>query len=120
MDVLIDVDKSYTWSVQATQRRALREQAQVTKLSARDLGGHVQYSKLVTNATVTDRCGSIKSLWGRLNRSLAPCSQKVRAFISKAWPWCLHGISSVYMAEDHFDELQVNTPVESLLPSTLA
>ena len=106
MDVSIDVAKSYTWSVQADQRKALRADAQVTKLSARDLGGHVQYSKVVTNSTITERCESIKVLWGRLHRSLAPYSQKLRALVSKAWPSCLHGISSVHLADDHYDKLR--------------
>ena len=106
MDVAIDNDKSYAWSVNASQRKNLRAEEMITKLSARDLGGHVQYSKVVTNATITNRCEEIKALWGRLARSLAPYAQKVRALITKAWPSCLHGVSSVHMADDHFDKLR--------------
>lgn len=106
MDVAIDTNKSYSWSVDATQRKHLRDSHQVTKLSARDLGGHVQYSKVVTNCTVTQRCEDIKPLWGRLARSLAPYLQKVRALTSKAWPSCLHGVASVHLADDHFDRLR--------------
>eukprot|EP00435_Cladocopium_sp_Y103_P012744 s1175_g3.t1 len=106
MDVAIDHEKSYTWSVNASQRRELRAEEQITKLQARDLGGHVQYCKVVTNATITARCETIKDLWGRLARSLAPYSQKVRALVSKAWPSCLHGIASVHLADDHFVRLR--------------
>jgi hypothetical protein len=106
MDVLIDNDKSYFWSVDASQRKTLRASEQVVKLQARDLGGHVQYSQVVTNATITGRCQEIKPLWGRLARSLAPYVQKVRALVAKAWPSCLHGIASVHMADDHFDKLR--------------
>ena len=106
MDVAIDKEKSYSWSVDASQRKTLRDQHQVTKLSARDLGGHVQYSKVVTNSTVTNRCEEIKPLWGRLARSLAPYAQKVRALVAKAWPSCLHGVASAHMADDHFDKLR--------------
>eukprot|EP00435_Cladocopium_sp_Y103_P036129 s1411_g9.t1 len=106
MDIAVDHDKSYCWSVDGTQRKEFRDNANVTKLSARDLGGHVQYSKVVTNATITNRCEEIKPLWGRLCRSLAPYSQKVKALLSKAWPSCLHGVSSVHMADDHFIKLR--------------
>ena len=106
MDVAIDLDKSYAWSVAADQRKFLRSCHQVTKLQARDLGGHIQYSKVVTNSTITGRCEDIKPLWGRLARSLAPYKQKLRALVSKAWPSCLHGIASVHMADDHYDRLR--------------
>ena len=66
----------------------------------------MQYSKIVTNATITSRCQDIKPLWGRLSRSLARYSQKVRALTAKAWPSCLHGVASVHMADDHFDKLR--------------
>ena len=106
MDVAIDHNKSYAWSVNANHRKSLRSQHQVTKLSARHLGGHVQYSQVVTNSTVTDRCLEIKPLWGRLARSLSPYVQKVRAIVAKAWPSCLHGVASVHMADEHFDKLR--------------
>ena len=44
MDMVIDDSKSYTWSVNAVQRRSFRDQQLQVKLAARDLGGHVQYS----------------------------------------------------------------------------
>ena len=106
MDVLIDSDKSYFWSVDANQRKTLRASEQVVKLQATDLGGHIQYSQVVTNATIPGRCNEIKPLWGRQARSLAPYAQKVRALVAKAWPSCLHGVASVHMADDHFDKLR--------------
>ena len=92
MDMVIDDSKSYTWSVSATQRKQLRDQNLQVKLAARDLGGHVQYSQVVTNSSITDRCEKIKKVWGRLARSLAPYRQKVQALRTKAWASCLHGV----------------------------
>lgn len=106
MDMVIDDSKSYTWSVSATQRKQLRDQNLQVKLAARDLGGHVQYSQVVTNSSITDRCEKIKKVWGRLARSLAPYRQKVQALRTKAWASCLHGVASVHLGEDHFQRLR--------------
>ena len=100
MEVAIDTKKSYTWSIQTQQRQQLRSQKHVTKLSARDLGGHVQYSQIVTNSTVVQKCEAMPPLWNRLARSCAVYKQKVQAICAKAWPSCLHGIASVHLGED--------------------
>ena len=100
MDMKIDAAKSHTWSVHTAERRALREQAYTVKLAAKDLGGHAQYSQVVTNSTITDRCAKLRPLWGRLARSLAPYKQQVQALRTKAWPACLHGIPSVHLVDE--------------------
>ena len=106
MDVRIDSSKSYTWSVSADQRKALRNQDHQVKLAAKDLGGHVQYSQVVTNSTITQRCLQLKELWGKLARSLAPYSQKVQALRTEAWPAGLHGVASVHLGDEHYQKLR--------------
>ena len=106
LDLSIDTKKTYTWSIQAEDRKTFRNHDLATKLQARDLGGHVQYSKVVSNSTITSRCAQIKPLWGRLSRSLAPYKTKIRAIKAKAWPHCLHGVASVHMSDDHFVHLR--------------
>ena len=106
MDMVIDDSKSYTWSVSATQRKNLRDHALQVKLAARDLGGHIQYSQVVTNSSITDRCEKIKKVWGRLARSMAPYRQKVQALRTKAWASFLHGIASVHLGEEHYQKLR--------------
>lgn len=102
MDMKIYSKKSFTWSVHTEQRKALRGCNHQVKLTARDLGGHVQYSQVVSNSSITERCAKLQPLWGRLSRSLAPYRQKVQALRTKAWPACLHGIASVHLGDDHF------------------
>ena len=84
----------------------MRSKDFATKLHARDLGGHIQYSQVVSNSTITNRCAQIKPLWGRLSRSLSPYRTKIRAIKAKAWPHCLHGVASVHMSDDHFTHLR--------------
>ena len=106
MDIQIDDKKTYAWSSDANDRKALKHSNFVIKHWARDLGGHMQYSMQVTNATVATRCTSMESLWGRLARSPASYKQKLRACKAKAWPACLHAISSVHLADEHFEKLR--------------
>ena len=106
MDMRIDAGKTYTWSVEASQRKALRDSDHQVRLGAKDLGGHIQYSQVVSNATIVTRCHDIQPLWGKLARSLAPYRQKVHALRAKAWPACLHGIASVHLGEEHYQRLR--------------
>ena len=106
LDMIIDDKESYTWSVDGPQRRQLRDQSFQARLAARNLGGHVQYSQVVTNSSVADRCLQIKRIWGRLARSMAPYHQKVQSLRTKAWASCLYGIASVHLGEEHFEQLR--------------
>ena len=106
LDVSIDHHKTYAWSIDATQRQALRAEALQTKLAARDLGGHMAYSKSATNSTITARCAQAGPLWNKLARSMASYDQKPRVLRTKAWPAFLHGIASAHLADDHYDRLR--------------
>ena len=48
----------------------------------------------------------MEPLWGRLARSPASYQLKLRACKAKAWPACLHAISSVHLADEHFEKLR--------------
>ena len=106
MDVSIDTAKSYTWSINAGERKELRENEQNIVHHIRDLGCHMQYTRKVTNFTVTEKMAQIAPLWNKLSRSLAPYRAKIRALRSKAWPACLHAISAVHVADEHFTKLR--------------
>ena len=106
LEVQIDANKSYCWSISGADRRELRQHDWLTKHWARDLGGHVQYSMQVTNSTITQRCQAVKPLWNRVARSLAPYKQKLRSLRVKAWPNCLHGCQSVHLADLHYQQLR--------------
>ena len=105
MDVLVDQAKTYTWSTSGTDRKSLKEDCKV-EYQARDLGGHMHYCMKSTNYTVTQKCDLLEPLWGKLSRSLATYKTKLRAIKTKAWPRCLHAISSVHMADEVYAKLR--------------
>eukprot|EP00435_Cladocopium_sp_Y103_P072149 s282_g39.t1 len=110
LDVAIDFGKTYVWSTQGSGRRHLREQQVGTDFQiqhwARDLGGHMTYTRQHTNRTVVKRLENMPPLWNLLARSLAPYPQKLRSLRSKAWPLALHGSPSVMLADNHFTTLR--------------
>ena len=106
LDVEIDQEKTYVWSVDPQDRAVFRINQLAIKGCARDLGGHVQYNRCATNSTITKKLEHLGSLWGRLSRSLAPYRQKIRALVSKAWPLSLHAIASAHLGEEHFVKMR--------------
>eukprot|EP00435_Cladocopium_sp_Y103_P073065 s548_g42.t1 len=111
MDVPVDHHKTYMWSTQATGRKSLKQATQLQGHyrilhKARDLGGHMAYTKQHTNSTLTKRLEAMPDLWNQLARSLAPYQQKLRALKSKAWPLALHGVQAATMAEGFFAKLR--------------
>lgn len=84
VDIELDSGKTYTWPLDAAAD--FRAQGFVTKLGARNLGGHMQHSRRHTNYTITARCGSLQGLWGRLGKSLAsPSSEGMRLVTSSSF-----------------------------------
>ena len=106
LDLLIDTEKTYTWSITTLSRHQLREADATVRYFARDLGGHMQYSAQSTNKTITQRIANMTPVWNRLARSLAPYGQKLRAVRSKGWAYCLHAISSAHVGDCHFSALR--------------
>ena len=110
MDVAVDHQKTYLWSTQRAGRKLLRNashdhQYQVL-FQARDLGGHMAYTRQHTNSTLTKRLEALPSVWNQLARSLSPYQTKLHAIKAKAWPLGLHGVQAVTMAEGFFAKLR--------------
>lgn len=106
LDVEIDQSKTYLWSVNAEDRKNFRNLGLDIKYFARDLGGHMQYSRQATNSTIVKNIQKLLQLWPKLARSHASYNQKVRAVKAKAWPIALHAISTAHLGPDHFDSLR--------------
>ena len=107
LDVAIDFKKTYVWSAQTEGRKHMREQQldepQVFAIQhwARDLGGHMTYTRQHTNRTLVQRLAQMPQVWNALARSLATYPQKLKALKSKAWPLALHGASAANLADNH-------------------
>ena len=105
MDILVDKEKTYSWSTNGSDRKSLKQEGLVL-YQARDLGGHMHYCMRSSNCTVSKKCAQLEPLWGKLARSLATYKLKLRAIKTKAWPRSLHAISSVHMADDVFSKMR--------------
>eukprot|EP00438_Fugacium_kawagutii_P016204 Skav224054 [mRNA] locus=scaffold534:331640:336358:- [translate_table: standard] len=102
VDVQIDKQKSYVWSTAPWDRQQMRLGEYPVQLWARDMGGHMQYCRMPTNATIASKCAALGPLWTKVARSLAPYKQKIHAIKSKAWPSCMYGIESCHLGAEHF------------------
>ena len=71
----------------------------------RDLGGHVQYSQLLTNSIVTGKISSFQPRWKVLAVSKASYRRKLHAIKALAWPNMLHEIASALVGANHYDDL---------------
>ena len=106
LDVSIDHKKTYAWANATLGRQTLKQADFNIKHSARDLGGHMCYTRRNTNQTITQKIDAMPELWSRLSRSLAPVNQKHRAIVSCAWLKGLHGIATVHLGSHQFDRLR--------------
>ena len=92
-DLQVDSAKTLAWSTTAEGRSSLKASGFAVALDFRDLGAHLQASRRRTNFTQTARFRALEDKWPRLEASLAPFAQKVRALSVAAWPAALHGAS---------------------------
>ena len=106
MDLSIDPCKTYAWSTSSTGRKTIVDSQFHKKLYARDLGGHMCYSRLRTNMTIQDKIKEFSPFWFRLARSLAPIKQKERALYVSAWPNIFYGISTITLGSNHYQRLR--------------
>ena len=97
LDSEVDEKKTYMWSTSSHSRKELASTDHNVEYSARDLGGHMQYSAYKTNVTVRSKCEALQELWPKLNRSPAPREHKLRALAAVAWAGALHGCATVHM-----------------------
>ena len=106
LDLQVDTAKSYCWSANPEERKILRTNGTPVTQWARDLGGHMNYCRLITNSTVTDKIQKFIPFWSRLSRSLGTLQQKQRALIVAAWPNLFHSISIAPLGSHHYVQLR--------------
>eukprot|EP00435_Cladocopium_sp_Y103_P015415 s3974_g3.t1 len=106
IDVQLDSKKSYFWATQSQDRKFLTSSGRKVCHHSADLGGHVNYTRKLTNYTVRSRLAKIRAFWSQLYRSPAPQDQKIRAITTVAWPRCLHGVAGVALGVEHLAKLR--------------
>ena len=106
LDLQIDPKKTYCWTTSREQRKELKEQEIQTLKAARDLGGHMNYSKWDTKSTILEKIEKFAPFWRRLSRSSAPKFQKLRCLKVSAWPNMFHSISISSLGHVHFEKIR--------------
>ena len=106
LDLQIDPAKSYAWANTPAGRKLIQDADVNRKYYSRGLGGHMNYTRLVTNSTIQDKIRACSQFWPKLARSCAPVSQKERALYVAAWPNMFYGISTVTLGKNHFMKLR--------------
>ena len=106
LDMKMDEAKTYAWSLQSEDRKALQRMDLSVKYSAKDLGGHVAYCRKRTMRTIRSRIQASSDVWSWLSRSHVPVHQKLRLLTNVVWPRCLHGVSAVWIGPDHAKRLR--------------
>jgi len=106
MDLFLDQRKTHTWAISAKGRQLLRDQGLDLIAGGRNLGAHVQFTRLHTNRSLMARVQEGQSLWHRLRLSPSPYHAKVRAIRVAAWPRCLHGVPATTLGLTTFQMLR--------------
>lgn len=99
LDLTMDANKAMVWAVDPQHRRQLRQGDTPVVTHARDLGGHMQFTRQLTCKTLVDRCDALQPMWGRLGRSFAPRALKHKVLRMKAWPSALHSSPGVHVSD---------------------
>ena len=105
MDIQIDEAKTFAWANDPLARAELRGQGLDVKGAARELGGHLQYTRAFTNFTLQKRLSRMPMVWTRMARSSAGYWRKLKAIRAKAWPSALHGAKTIELGIKHFNQL---------------
>eukprot|EP00435_Cladocopium_sp_Y103_P027033 s874_g6.t1 len=106
LGVPTDPKKTYSWSLDAQGRKALRAANHEVKRNQPDLGAHLQYSAQQTNGSVKQKCADLQSLWAKLAQSQAPMTHKWKILTTVAWPRAFHSASTVHLTDTLIQELR--------------
>ena len=106
LDVEVDLQKTLVWSTDSESRKEFRQGPLALESSARDLGGHMQYTAARGNFSVRKKCEELSQLWPSLRRSGAPRMHKVKTLKTVAWPRALHGCATVNLNANTFDGMR--------------
>ena len=106
LDLQLDHSKTYFWSTASETRASLRAEGKLVRLSARDLGAHVVYSRQLSNKTVALRIQDLLPFWSQLAAVSGSHDQKLRVVRSAAWPRAFHACAAVVIGRRFVDGLR--------------
>ena len=93
MGLDLDPAKTYMWSNNGPDRRALKALQLPVLEATRELGGFFAFGRAVRNQALQSRCRELAPLFAALSRSPSPLEVKLGCLPVKFWPRALHGIA---------------------------
>ena len=93
MGLEIDPAKTYVWSNNAPDRRALTALQFPVLDAVRELGGYFSFGRSARNQALQQRCRDLEPLFAALKRSSSPLALKLLSLPTKLWPRALHGVA---------------------------
>jgi len=106
LDLVLDKKKTHVWAVLPESRTLLRQQGFRLSAFCKNLGAHLQFTKLHTNGVQMERIQSLQGLWPRLRLSVCGYHLKVRALKCAAWPRGLHAIAATTISLSTFQTMR--------------
>ena len=107
LDLTVDQRKSFAWGTDRETRQGLRNHGLQVKLSDRDLGAHIVFSRQIRNATCIQRFASLADCWDKLQGVSGSFGAKRAVITVAAWPRALHAIGGTFVGVKHFHQLRV-------------
>ena len=102
----LDEEKTYVWSVSPESRVALSSLGIRAVTHARELGGIFAFGPAVRNAPLRTRCEALKPLFARLSKSRSPLPYKLAALPARFWASALHAISGCPVTDKQICQLR--------------
>ena len=106
MDLPVDSQKSFCWANDPIGRKIILQDDKKVVKYGRDLGGHMNYCKYLTNMTITEKIDGLEMFWKRLTRACAPTFLKERAICVAAWPRVFYSIAIAPIGPAHYEKLR--------------
>ena len=106
VDLLLDQNKTFSWSTGVQSRKQLRSQQVPIRTQARGLGAQMQFTRQHRSQVVLERMQELAPLWQRLKQSLSPYFLKVRVLSRAAWPKGLHAVGATHLGPSRFSVIR--------------
>ncbi|CAE8641629.1 unnamed protein product, partial [Polarella glacialis] len=109
LDLELDQAKSWLWATDVDWRNKLRknqEHGWVTKLHARDLGGHMNYARARYNGTLQERVRLTLARLAKLACSGSAYARKLRVIPTGCWSKAMHGAEALIVGQQVIQALR--------------
>ena len=99
-------EKTFVWELTTSLRKTLAQLGFPCVFDANELGASMTYGVKIRNRLFKGRGLGMEDKWQRLQRSMAPFSQKITMLPKVCWPKALHGSPACVFSDGHLLKLR--------------